>query len=118
MLVGPGGPTGILGRPRNPYYPGGYPGGVGYPHFGGPQYGGFEGQHNGLGGGFGGGSFNPAFSGGGGGGGGGFGPHIDPYQNSYNQQFGGGPYGPYGPYYDDQGKNSAVKNKVEKKSAN
>lgn len=105
LLVGPGGPTGIIGRPRYPHFQGGYPGGPGgYPHFGGgyPQqpYG-FEGQHNGLGNGL----FNPALGGGYGG--------IDPYNQQYpfNPQFGGGPYGPQ---YDTQGKNSAVKNKVEK----
>jgi hypothetical protein len=114
LLVGPGGPTGIIGRPGfSPYQGGaggGYPGG-GFSHPGYPprQPFGFEGQHNGIGGG----QFNPAFAGGGGG----FGQGINPYGgglgggiNPYNQQFGGNPYGPY---YDSQGKNSAVK-KIEK----
>ena len=125
LLVGPGGPTGIIGRPGfSPYQgAGGYPGGgysqhpgSGYSQHPGSGYSqhpgypprqpfGFEGQHNSLGGG----QFNPAF----GGGPGGFGQGINPYGgsiNPYNQQFGGNPYGPY---YDSQGKNSAVK-KVEK----
>lgn len=120
LLVGPGGPTGIIGRPGfSPYQGGGYPGGSypgggylggggGLTHPGYPprQPFGFEGQHNSLGGG----QFNPAFAGGAGG----FGGGINPYSggiNPYNQQqFGGNPYGPY---YDSQGKNSAVK-KVEK----
>ncbi|CAH1729686.1 unnamed protein product [Chironomus riparius] len=121
LLVGPGGPTGIIGRPGfSPYQGGGYPGvGGGYPQQGGysghPGYPprqpfGFEGQHNSLGAqhnGFGGGQFNPAFAGSGGfGGGNPYGGGINPY----NQQFGSSPYGPY---YDSQGKNSAVK-KVEK----
>lgn len=75
VLVGPGGPTGIIGRPYRGYpgqgqaypgqfggfqgshgagaYPGGYPGAGGFGF--GPQagYSGFEGQHNGIGGQFG-----------------------------------------------------------------
>lgn len=90
--MGPGGPTGIIGRYPNGRYPyylqglGGLGGGgAGYPPYYGQQpHFGFEGQHNGL----------------------------NPY-SPYNQQFGGGfPFG--GPQFDSTSKNSAVKNKVEK----
>lgn len=96
-MVGPGGPTGIIGRPRFPHqgfgnFQGSYPG----QQFGfGQQQFGFDGQHNGLG------PYNQigpqypgAFPGG-----------------AFNPQFSGGPY--QGPQFDSTNKNSAVK-KIEK----
>lgn len=84
ILVGPGGPTGIIGRP---YYGQGYPqhgfGGFGY----GPQANfGFEGQHNGLG----------------------------PFQGSpYGNQF-GGPGGFQGPLFDKSNTKNLQVKKIEK----
>ncbi|KAG5673411.1 hypothetical protein PVAND_003463 [Polypedilum vanderplanki] len=89
ILVGPGGPTGIFGRPRYPHYGGSF----GYPQqFG--HFGSFDGQHNNIG------PYNPAAAGG--------------FANPYNQQFGGGQFYGGGPLYDSQSKNSALKNKIEK----
>lgn len=121
LLVGPGGPTGVLGRPYGRFpYAGGAGGFGGYPnqqfggggHFPGQQFGNFEGQHNGIG-------FNPAFAGGAGnfnpafGGGAGFG-------GPFNQQFGPAQFPGAGlgqgqrPFYDSTNQNSAIKNKIEK----
>ncbi|CRK91729.1 CLUMA_CG005364, isoform A [Clunio marinus] len=102
ILVGPGGPTGIVGRPYGkrypPYYGGGYPGGgIGYGSHGGL---GFEGHHNGIGGpGIGGqfGGHQQPFPGGPHGHGGQFGgqqPFIQGPGQGYPGQFGGGPYSP------------------------
>ena len=94
ILVGPGGPTGVFGRPRYPQHFGG--GGFGYPQQfpGYPNQFGFDGQHNNIG--------------------------INPYNQGvfgspYNQQFAGGNGQFYGggPLFDTQSKNSAVKN-IEK----
>lgn len=119
--MGPGGPTGIFGRPfgrlpgfqGNQGFIGGNYGGFAGNHYpqqglnqfgagGFPFQGGFDGGHNGI---------NPQF---GNGGGGGFNPYFQ--GNSFGGAYPSYGYGGQQPFYDSTSKNGAVgnKKKVEK----